>query len=396
MRRRQVLTTVGAATTYGVVGCTGAVFEPALTERWTIAFDQRPTSPTVVDDTIYVTGGEDVIARAITPSGDEAWGFDLTERDSRGTSPTVVDDTLYVAASGSQSKPSVVVGIEADDGNEVWQFEMTASWISSSPAVAGNRIYLASSDAFHGIDATTGIEQWRFEPPRGMSRSSAVVVDSTLYIGGGNETFYAIDIDSGEPTWTFHAEDVINMLSPTYSDGIIFTGSADHCIYAIDAESGDTIWKYDTGSAVFMTPTVWHDIVYVGNQDGQLYALDARSGDERWRTSDFDIPPLSTPTVVEGRLYAFNGRVDCVLSDLDAETGTIERELAIEGHPVGSSPVVVDGMLYVGTMIRKSHRDSFGLLYAIDVGTGGSSSDSRVMLGTHGHHHGWTDEQPEV
>ena len=58
------------------------------------------------------------------------------------------------------------------------------------------------------------------------------------------------------------------------------------------------------------------------------------------------------------------------------------------GDSVYSSPTVVDGTVYVGS--------NDGHLYAIDADIEGSSEDSRVNLGTLGHHHTWAGEDPPV
>lgn len=56
------------------------------------------------------------------------------------------------------------------------------------------------------------------------------------------------------------------------------------------------------------------------------------------------------------------------------------------GRGVFSSPTVVDGTIYVGGID--------GHVYALDAGVEGHSEDSRVLLGTLGHHHSWAGVAP--
>jgi hypothetical protein len=74
------------------------------------------------------------------------------------------------------------------------------------------------------------------------------------------------------------------------------------------------------------------------------------------------------PQYDEGRIFAF-----------DAATGE-ERWRYEPAHQVTSSPTVVDGVVYVGL---------FESMLAVEAGVDGSSRDSRVRLGTLGHHDEW-------
>jgi outer membrane protein assembly factor BamB len=65
----------------------------------------------------------------------------------------------------------------------------------------------------------------------------------------------------------------------------------------------------------------------------------------------------------------------------DIDSG--EQVWTVDGAEYGfeSSPTVVDGTLFIGG------NDG---VYALETEVDASSEDSRVMLGTLGHHEGWT------
>jgi PKD repeat protein len=102
------------------------------------------------------------------------------------------------------------------------------------------------------------------------------------------------------------------------------------------------------GTAQASGPTV-----YVGSY-WTLYAVDAATGTEQWvfETGD-DVE--SSPTVVDGTVYV--GSLDDNLYAVDAATGT-EQWAFDTGGFVDSSPTVVDGTVYVGSESK---------LYAMDV-----------------------------
>jgi len=184
------------------------------------------------------------------------------------------------------------------------------------------------------VAADPGTEQWAFDTAGG-SRSSPTVVDGTVYVGSNDNNLYAVAAATGEEQWVFETGDVVG--SPTVADDTVFVGSWDNNLYAVDTETGEEQWAFKTGEAVSSSPTVADGTVFVGCDDTNLYAVDAATGEQEW---------------------AF-------------ETGSV----------VFSSPTVVDGTVYVG-----SADDN---LYALDAGVAGSSEDSRVHLGTLGHHGEW-------
>ena len=97
---------------------------------------------------------------------------------------------------------------------------------------------------------------------------------------------------------------------------------------------GSERWTFETGGGIWSSPSVAGGVVFVGSLDGHMYAVDVEDGSDRW---------------------------------VSRSVGRIE-----------SSPTVVDGILFVG-----SHR---GTVYALDAGVAASIEDSRVTLGTLGHH----------
>jgi hypothetical protein len=93
----------------------------------------------------------------------------------------------------------------------------------------------------------------------------------------------------------------------------------------------------------------------------------------------------SSPTVVDGTVYF--GSIDTHLYAVDAESGC-ELWRFETGGAVESSPIVVDGTVYVGS--------DDGNLYGISAGVEGSSEDSRVRQGVLNHHHDWEERSQDT
>jgi outer membrane protein assembly factor BamB len=305
---------------------------------WNFTTDGRVrSSPTVVDGTVYFGSNDDNLYAVDASSGEEIWSF--TTNDIVRSSPTVVDGILYVGSNDDN-----LYAVDASSGEEVWSFT-TNDIVSSSPTVVDDKVYFGSHDGnLYAVDASSGEELWSFTTDRRV-HSSPTVVDGTVYVGSHDGNLYAVDVSSGEETWSFTTGDTVSS-SPTVVDGTVYVGSHDGNLYAVDASSGEGILSFTADNRVHSSPTVVDDEVYFGSHDSSLYAVDASSGEELWSFEEDSIMP--SPSNFAN---------------------------------LTSSPTVMDGTVYFG-----SHS---GNLYAVETGVSGYSEDSRVMLGTLGHHDEW-------
>jgi outer membrane protein assembly factor BamB len=169
--------------------------------------------------------------------------------------------------------------------------------------------------------------------------------------------------------WKFNANGPI-VSSPSIAYNRVYFGSYDHNLYCVDAETGNLIWRYETGWRIRSSPAVVDGKVYLGPDDGSVYCLDADTGTLIWKSTFHTeilktvIQPIaqirSSPAVVDGRVYvgSLNSRVYC----LDAETGSMIWKFKT-GDRVVSSPAVLNGKVYVGST---DHH-----VYALDAENGG-------------------------
>lgn len=340
------------------------------TERWQIDL-RRPvrSSPTVLDGTVYV-GSDDRRLRAVdADAGEKRWAF-KTDNYVRSL-PTTADGTVYAG-----STDRTVYAVDADAGEERWSFE-TGGPVKSSPTVVGGTVFVGSNDGnLYALDRT-GIEQWHHGTEAPFQRHSPVVVDGTAYVRDGG--LCAVDADDGTVQWRNRLPDT-GLSSPTVAGGTIALGRSS--FYTFDT-TGDQNWRVDPIGKVRSAATATDGTLFVGTDRGYLYALDADTGDERWR-HDTDGAVRSSPTVAGETVYVGVDGSDAdetgagVLHAVDATAGEERWSFTTDGA-LRSSPTVADGTVYVGS--------DHGSLYAIEADDGGSSRDSRVLLGTLGHHH---------
>ena len=140
-------------------------------------------------------------------------------------------------------------------------------------------------------------------------------------------------------------------------------------------------WQFGNSSILAKyigSPVINKELVYISAGDinnATLYAIDVQTGKEQWfytsNSSDYD--SFISPTVSKDSVYVISIRGDLV--SLDALTGNlnwkIEVETSILPGSLTSSPIIVNGVIYVGS--------NNGYLYSFDVNTGGKLGEIQII-----------------
>ena len=121
---------------------------------------------------------------------------------------------------------------------------------------------------------------------------------------------------------------------------------------------GDLVWRFDTEAPLLTSPAVVDGRVYLATGDRRLVALDGETGELLW-TLPLTGPVDSSPAVAGDNVYF--GLRDHRFLAVDRNTGVKRWEYKTD-NPVFSSPTVLGGIVYVGS--ADYH------LYAFDAATG--------------------------
>ena len=276
-----------------------------------------------------------------------------------------------------------------------WKFK-TQGRVLSSPAVSGDRVYVASTDGrLYAIDRTSGTERWQFAS-KGPIASSPAVHGDLVYVSSVDGNVYAVDAATGKQRWAFATEgerrftapgihgaiprtermpdpyDVF-LSSPTVAGNILYIGSGDQHVYALDALSGALKWQFTAGDVIHASPAVANGLVYIGSWDRNLYALDAATGRERWRyttgndTTIYNQIGIASSAAVAGGLVFVGGR-DGHFHVVDANTGILQWTHDNHGGWTIGSPAVRDGIVYFATSDGRRFK-------ALDAATGAVKFD---------------------
>jgi outer membrane protein assembly factor BamB len=324
-----------------------------------------------------------VYASAAPTLGSVVWKFRTQGRVL--SSPAVSGARVFVASTDQH-----LYAIDRTTGGQLWRFA-TRGPIASSPAVAHGLVYVSSVDGLvYAVDEATGTERWRFATkgerrftapgihgaiprtermpdPFDVFLSSPAVAGNTVYIGSGDQHVYALDAHTGVQRWAFATGDVVHA-SPAVVDGVVYIGSWDRNVYAIDATSGRERWRYTTGNdtviynqiGIASSAAIANGVVLVGGRDGKFHAIDAATGTPKWVHDNRGGWTIGSPAVRDGLVY-FSTSDGRRFKAIDVATGALRIDL--ENKAISfSSPALAGDVAFYGT--------SDGWLHAVDVRTG--------------------------
>jgi eukaryotic-like serine/threonine-protein kinase len=339
--------------------------------RWTFAAGAPVnSSPLVADGSVYFGSVDGNFYSLNARNGQEIWKFQ-TNGERRFTAPGI---------HGILPKTEMM-----PDPFDVFL---------SSPALVDGKVFFGSGDYnVYALDARTGALQWKFTTLN-VVHASPAVAGGVVYVGSWDRYLYALDAATGKMIWRFQTGDdkvIYNQVgiasSAAVMNGVVFFGCRDGHFYAIDAKTGIQKWSHDNQMGwVIASPAVQNGVVYFPTSDGTRFkALEAESGRLTFSIQNKDVS-FSSPALA-GHL-AYYGTTDGWLHAVDITTGKTVHEFQTEGskensnkyldahgkqdsakifpdrtldgimvglnriHSTGSilsSPVVVDGVLYVGS-----------------------------------------------
>jgi outer membrane protein assembly factor BamB len=152
-------------------------------------------------------------------------------------------------------------------------FNNHGSWVITSPAVHGDKVYFSTSDSgtFYALDAKSGAQVSSAKYIWPMF-SSPAISGHTLYIGSHEGKLKAIDLSTMNVAWTFQTDGSRqNLATLTHADGSPKYEAAFTEDFYDDMVAG--LKKMMTVGAILSSPVVADTVVYFGSTDGNLYAL---------------------------------------------------------------------------------------------------------------------------
>ena len=318
----------------------------------------------------------EVAAPGVSDLGGVAWRF-KTDGPVR-SSPTLASGVLYVGSSDGH-----LYALDAGDGAERWRFD-ARSPIAGAPLVAGDLVVaITRSNAIIAVDRTSGRQRWVVQGGETLPLAwggegwdyilaSPILADGRILAGTGDGVLRALTPQDGRELWSARTGGRIRS-APAVSEGMVYIGSGSGWLHAFDLADGTECWTFETEGVhwdaaeagfdrtqIYSSPTIVDGVLHFGSRDAADYALDARTGELLWSFREGSAWVITTPAVVDGRVYTGRSSGGWMYS-LDAATGEKVWEVQTGGL-VFSSPTVADDVVYFGSGDR--------FFYALDAATG--------------------------
>ncbi|MBM1154570.1 PQQ-binding-like beta-propeller repeat protein [archaeon] len=309
------------------------------------------------------------------------WGERMS--DHVYSSPAVAGNRIFVG-----TRDGFVVALDRKSGKVRWKSRIGGE-VTSSIVVADGMVFAGCADGrLYVLDQNKGKGVIDFPVASTGKRivSTPLVYMKRIYIGTDEGHLYCIDLLGRRPLWRIHTGGEI-WSSPAIAYGRLFFGSNDSVLYCVDALTGDPLWGKETKDAVVSSPAVVNGRVFFGGFDGYMYCLTAGRGEEVWYR-DLGAAIYSSPAVVGGRVYICcnDGSVYC----LNASTGDIVWKQNLKAE-IWASPAVCGGYVVVGGLNGYLHilsADNGEVLWSTQLGAriygSAAIADGRIYIGVLG------------
>ena len=329
-----------------------------------------PSTPAISGGVVYVVSYDGRLYALELASGEPVWTYAsggerrFEARGLHGLQPrqqTIADAFDVFLSSPVVGQGMVFFGsgdgrlhaVDAATGAARWTFA-TGDVVHGSPALADGVLVVGSWDSrVYALDAATGRERWRYqggEDPLLHNQvgfqSSPAVADGVVYIGGRDSRLHAIDAATGQARWSFATGTSWVISSPAVARGRVIFGTSDSSeFHMLDARSGAALVKQGAQAYMFSSPAVAGDVVLIGVLNGTLQARDFDSGRLLWSfTTEAARRNRGWVLTAEG---AFNGPMIYATDWREAALAATELQFSVGSF--FSSPLVADGVIYVGS-----------------------------------------------
>ena len=267
----------------------------------------------------------------------------------------------------------------------------------STPTVVGDALFIGScAGTFYALNRTTGQVQWSYDIRKDGKQVSfhgdPLVTDDLILIGtdhncvpDGIGHVYAFERDSGKVRWKYRAISVPTDIVRLGSN--VYFGSFQDQWSSVDLHTGDLNWSFSTGAPnkdcdMPKAPATDGNRLFIAGLDGVIYALDALSGRVTWKRK-LPAAPSTSLSLKDKTIYV--GTNDQRIYRLNAETGAVISELAVDAKPVGRLAFANDSLF----MFLENASERVGYIISVDTKLSGVRWKQRSSPD-------WASERPHL
>jgi len=259
----------GDSNIYALDAATGSV-------RWKFRTgDVVHASPAFADGTVFVGSWDTYLYALDAATGKEKWQFktgedhEIYNQTGLQASPAAAEGVVYFGC-----RDSKFYAVDAKSGKQLWAFSNKGSWVINSAAIKDGTVYFATSDTglLRALNAKSGAEVFTLDFNHWPMFSSPAVAGNMMYLGSHQGRLLAINLNTQKLAWYFET-DGAKKNGPALTDA---KGAPDYQAAFNDNFYDDIVVgleKMLSIGAVLSSPTVAGDAILFGSTDGNLYAI---------------------------------------------------------------------------------------------------------------------------
>jgi outer membrane protein assembly factor BamB len=233
-------------------------------------------SPAIDNGMLFVGSWDSYFYALDALSGAVKWSFktgedpDIHNQVGIQSSAAIMGGTVFFGC-----RDSHLYALDEETGGKKWSLDMHGSWVVGSPAVRDGKVYFATSDSglFYAVKASDGSTIFSEDFHHWPTFSSPAIAGDTLYLGSWSGALTAIDLAKQKRAWSFQT-DASKRLGPelTKADGTPNYDVAYASNFYDDMVTGFA--RMMTVGAFLSSPTIVDGVIFIGSTDGNVYALD--------------------------------------------------------------------------------------------------------------------------
>jgi eukaryotic-like serine/threonine-protein kinase len=234
-------------------------------------------SPAIANGVVYIGSWDSFFYAIDAATGKERWrfktGVDSVIHNQQGiqSSAAVADGAVYFGC-----RDGHLYAVDALTGKKRWEFSTGGGWVNASPAVRGNRVYMATADGrwLRELDAATGTSLYAQQFAAYFFASPALV-ENIAYVANWDGRLFAVDVEARKTLWSFQTDaSKQNLASFTGPGGaVLYRGDKVDRTGFVDEAPMLVNFSLSQLGGFVSSPVVVGGVIYIGSADGYLYAL---------------------------------------------------------------------------------------------------------------------------
>jgi len=268
--------------------------------------------------------------------------------DEQGFADHVKEAVIAAVPPTKRIAEDTIVCLDLDTGKTLWKAaspgEPRGRGCSSTPCVAGGRVFAMGSTHLYCVDAKDGKLLWSQTLPAKAPGSSPLVVDGTVVIQAGR--LAAFEADTGKKLWE-QPKVAGNNSSPaawTKDGRTVLVCNSRNEVAGVDLKTGDVLWTTPGGGD--STPALVGDLLAVYSRSTNIglagFKVSVTGVEKLWNIPLDPLRTQSSPILHQGHVYLFDDG-DHICANL--ETGKIAWRQKVPSNI--TSPVLADGKIFV-------------------------------------------------